>query len=174
MYDIILGNLDRQARALKLLSSLLEEEFSLLVSRDTNAIMAQEFSIHELLRQLAVEKENTVRRLGGGKVRDYADLLEQSDAGESGEGPRKAAALRGLWEVIDELEQSCARQATRNTQLSLGLMDQSKELMDYLHKRLLPPQRQTYDRGVHTLRYGRTRPCSMPVCRASCSGAFRA
>ena len=52
MYDIILGNLDRQARALKLLSSLLEEEFSLLVSRDTNAIMAQEFSIHELLRQL--------------------------------------------------------------------------------------------------------------------------
>ena len=68
-------------------------------------------------------------------------------AGESGEGPRKAAALRGLWEVIDELEQSCARQATRNTQLSLGLMDQSKELMDYLHKRLLPPQRQTYDRG---------------------------
>ena len=114
MYDIILGNLDRQARALKLLSSLLEEEFSLLVSRDTNAIMAQEFSIHELLRQLAVEKENTVR---------------------------------GLWEVIDELEQSCARQATRNTQLSLGLMDQSKELMDYLHKRLLPPQRQTYDRG---------------------------
>lgn len=26
-------------------------------------------------------------------------------------------------------------------------MDQSKELMDYLHKRLLPPQRQTYDRG---------------------------
>lgn len=92
MYDIILGNLDRQARALKLLSSLLEEEFSLLVSRDTNAIMAQEFSIHELLRQLAVEKENTVRRLGGGKVRDYADLLEQSDAGESEEGPRKAAA----------------------------------------------------------------------------------
>ena len=147
MYDIILGNLDRQARALKLLSSLLEEEFSLLVSRDTNAIMAQEFSIHELLRQLAVEKENTVRRLGGGKVRDYADLLEQSDAGESGEGPRKAAALRGLWEVIDELEQSCARQATRNTQLSLGLMDQSKELMDYLHKRLLPPPRQTSDRG---------------------------
>ena len=62
MYDIILGNLDRQARALKLLSSLLEEEFSLLVSRDTNAIMAQEFSIHELLRQLAVEKENTDRK----------------------------------------------------------------------------------------------------------------
>lgn len=147
MYDVILGNLDRQARALKLLSSLLEEEFSLLVKRDTDAIMAQEFSIHELLRQLAVEKESTLRRLGGGKVRDYADLLEQSDAGEGGDGPHKAAALRELWEIIDDLEQLCARQATRNTQLSLGLMDQSKELMDYLHKRLLPPQRQTYDRG---------------------------
>ena len=65
MYDVILGNLDRQARALKLLSSLLEEEFSLLVKRDTDAIMAQEFSIHELLRQLAGEKESTLRRLGG-------------------------------------------------------------------------------------------------------------
>lgn len=147
MYNIILGNLDRQAKALELLSSLQEEEFSLLVKRDTDAIMAQEFSIHELLRQIAVEKESTMRRLGGGKVRDYAELLEQSDAGENGEGARKAAALRQLWDTIDELEQLCARQATRNTQLSLGLMDQSKELMDYLHKRLLPPQRQTYDRG---------------------------
>lgn len=151
MYDVILGNLDRQAKALLLLSSLLEEEFSLLVKRDTNAIMAQEFSIHELLRQLAVEKESTVRRLGGGRIRDYADLLEQSDAGEGGEGPAKAAALRELWNAIDELEQSCARQATRNTQLSLGLMDQSKELMDYLHKRLLPPSRQTYGpKGAYT------------------------
>ena len=147
MYNVILGNLDRQAKALNLLSSLQEEEFSLLVRRDTDAIMAQEFSIHELLRQIAMEKERTMRRLGGGKVSDYADLLEQSDAEEGGEGARKAAALRQLWDTIDDLEQTCARQATRNTQLSLGLMDQSKELMDYLHKRLLPPQQQTYDRG---------------------------
>ena len=63
MYDIILGNLDRQARALKLLSSLLEEEFSLLVSRDTNAIMAQEFSIHELLRQLRHRRKRQTGRL---------------------------------------------------------------------------------------------------------------
>lgn len=68
MYNVILGNLDRQAKALNLLSSLQEEEFSLLVRRDTDAIMAQEFSIHELLRQIAVEKESTMRRLGGGKV----------------------------------------------------------------------------------------------------------
>lgn len=79
--------LTAQAKALNLLSSLQEEEFSLLVRRDTDAIMAQEFSIHELLRQIAVEKESTMRRLGGGKVRDYADLLEQSDAEEGEKAP---------------------------------------------------------------------------------------
>jgi hypothetical protein len=38
----------------------------------------------------------------------------------------------------------CARQATHNTELSLGLLDQSKELLDFLHSRILPPQQETY------------------------------
>ena len=145
MYSLIHGNLDRQAKALTLLGELLDEEFSLLVKHDIEAVMGLEFSIHELLRQLAEEKESVIRRLGGGKVLDYAQMLPQ----EQGE------ALTGLWHAIDDGEQRCARQASRNTELSLGLMDQSKEMLNYLHTRLLPPQTNTYGRQG---RYTQARP----------------
>ena len=56
MYDTIRGNLDRQAKGLNLLGQLLDEEFSLLMDRRTDEIMSLEFSIHELVRQLADEK----------------------------------------------------------------------------------------------------------------------
>ena len=142
---LILGNLDRQAKALTLLGTLLDEEFSLLLQHDTEAVMALEFSIHELLRQLAVEKESVIHRLGGGKVLDYAAMLPD----EQGE------ILRSLWSNIDRDEQSCAKQAARNTELSLALMDQSKKMLDYLHKRVLPPQHDTYGRKG---RYTQSRP----------------
>jgi flagellar biosynthesis/type III secretory pathway chaperone len=142
MYALILGNLDRQARALDLLAELLEEEFSLLIARETGAVMDLEFSIHELLRQLAVEKEEVIRRLGGGKVLDYAQMLPEEEGG----------VLRALWARIDEREQACARQATHNTELSLGLMDQSTRLLDFLHKRILPPQEETYGRKGRFIR----------------------
>lgn len=145
MDTLILGNLDRQAKALTLLSELLDEEFSLLLQHDTEAVMGLEFSIHELLRQLAVEKESVISRLGGGRVLDYAAMLPE-DQGE---------ALRSLWERIDNGEQSCARQAARNTELSLALMDQSKKMLDYLHKRVLPPKLDTYGRRG---RYTQPRP----------------
>lgn len=136
MYNLILGNLDRQAKALDLLLFLQEEEFSLLVEHNTDNIMSLEFSIQELLRQLAHEKEAVIRRLGGGKVLDYAQMLD----------PEQGQMLTTLWQTIDRTEQKCARQATRNTELSLALMDQSKEMLDYLHSRLIPPQQDTYGR----------------------------
>lgn len=145
MYTLIHGNLDRQAKALDLLGALLDEEFSLLLAHDTQAVMGLEFSIHELLRQLAVEKESVIRRLGGGRVLDYAEMLPE-DQGE---------ALRVLWRHIDGGEQGCAKRATRNTELSLGLMDQSRQMLDYLHSRILPPRQETYGRRG---RYTQPRP----------------
>lgn len=136
MYTQILGNLDRQAKALDLLLFLQGEEFSLLVEHNTDNVMSLEFSIQELLRQIAVEKEGVIRRLGGGKVMDYAQMLD----------PEQGEALMALWQHIDSMEQKCARQATNNTKLSLALMDQSKEMLDYLHSRLLPPKQETYGR----------------------------
>ena len=53
MFANIQDTLNRQDKALDLMKELLQEEFSLLMKRDTDAVMTIEFSIHELLRQLA-------------------------------------------------------------------------------------------------------------------------
>ncbi len=134
MFRIVYETLYRLDKAMELLHQLLEEEFSLLKKRNAEAIMSLEFSIHELLRQLAVEKECLKRFLGNGKVKDYALMLPNEE---------KKYVLEILQD-IDDKEQICAKQASRNTQLSLGLLDQSKELLDFLHKRIVPPQKNTY------------------------------
>lgn len=138
MYEIIRGNLDRQAKGLTLLGQLLDEEFSLLMDRRTDDIMSLEFSIHELVRQLANEKLDIRKALGGGKVLDYAAM--QTD--ES-----RRVELRDLWERIDASEQRCSRQASLNAELSLALLDQSKNVLTYLHKRIQPQTASTYGRS---------------------------
>lgn len=162
MYSLIYGNLDRQAKALTLLGELLDEEFSLLLKHETEAVMGLEFSIHELLRQLAVEKETVIRRLGGGKVLDYAQMLPE----EQGE------ALTELWRRIDAGEQACARRASRNTELSLGLMDQSKRMLDYLHARILPPSRIPTAAGAVTINPTPPHPCFPGDCKFSSDAVF--
>lgn len=141
MFATIQDTLSRQDKALDLMKELLKEEFSLLTKRDTDAIMTIEFSIHELLRQLATEKESIIKALGGGRLKDYAQMLPTD----------KKEIIISLWLSIDKKEQSCARQASLNTRLSLGLLDQSKDLLNYLHERIIPPQRTSYSRrGTYT------------------------
>ena len=145
MFDIIYGNLDRQTRGLALLHSLLREEYELLCERKAEDVMALELSIHELLRQLAVEKQEVRALLGGGKLLDYAAMLDEQEGG----------VLRELWKLTDDYEQICARQATLNSQISLALLDASQEMFDYLYSLALPPQQSVYDRaGV----YAKSRP----------------
>lgn len=136
MFANIQNTLNRQDKALDLMKDLLQEEFSLLMKRDTDAIMTIEFSIHELLRQLATEKESIIKALGGGRLKDYAQMLPED----------KKEIIISLWLSIDKKEQACARQASLNTRLSLGLLDQSKDLLNYLHERIVPPQRTAYSR----------------------------
>ena len=141
MFSILESTFIRQNKAMDLMYELLTEEFTLLMARDTDAIMTLEFSIHELLRQLASEKESIIRFLGGGKLHDYAQMLPND----------KKMTILQLWHEIDKKEQTCSKQASKNTQLSLGLLDQSKELLNYLHERIVPPQRTAYSRkGVYT------------------------
>ena len=99
--------------------------------------MALEFSIHELLRQLAVEKQEVRTLLGGGKLLDYAAMLDE----EQGD------ALREMYHVADSYEQACARQASLNSELSLALLDVSKETVDFLYSRLVPENTTVYGRG---------------------------
>jgi len=122
---------------MELLHGLLLEEFDLLVARDTDAIAHLEFSIHELLRQIASEKMQVIRLLGGQKANDYAQTLAE-DARD---------AVSALLRTLDGLEQHCARQASQNADLSLSLLDQSRTLLTTLHAQIAPKTGDTY--GKH-------------------------
>jgi hypothetical protein len=134
MFAQIRGNLNRQAKGLELLQQLQAEEFEFLVKRDSGAISALEFSIHELLRQLAVERDELKGVMQGTKVSEYAQMLPE----EEGE------QIRVLLQVIDQAEQKSARQAEKNTTLSLRLLDQSQELMVYLYDTIQPKSQVVY------------------------------
>jgi hypothetical protein len=134
MYEQILSSLQRQHKAMELLRDLLLEEFDLLVARDTDAVVHLEFSIHELLRQIASEKARVIHLLDGQTARAYAQTLAE-DARE---------AIPALLQTLDELEQHCARQASQNAELSLSLLDQSRSLLNTLHTRIAPKTGSTY------------------------------
>lgn len=144
MYDQIHGNLVRQAKGLEVLDLLLEEEFAHLCERDADAVSAVEFSIHELMRQLACERVDLKAAMQRTRLSEYADMLPDEQAGE----------VRALMARIDAQEQHCARQASLNAELALALLDQSQGLLDFLHRRLVPPRQEIYDRkgGMTTAR----------------------
>ena len=135
MFSNINGNLTRQFKALEYLDTLLEEEFELLQQRDTDAVTNQEFSIHELLRQIAVERIDLRQTLQNTPVLDYASILSEDEQKES---------IRRLYYLIDSLEQRCARQASRNAELSLALLDQGQKLLTFLHDQLTPRSTDVY------------------------------
>jgi hypothetical protein len=137
MFDLIHGNLTRQFKGLELLSLLLEEEFDLLRNRDTDAVTSLEFSIHELLRQIAVERMDLKNTMQGTTLSEYADIVPEEEGRN----------VRRLCHLIDALEQRCSRQATYNTGLSLALLDQSQSLLVFLHNQITPKQSQCYGAG---------------------------
>ena len=137
MYDLIQGNLTRQFKGLELLFSLLEAEFELLCNRDTDAVATLEFSVHELLRQIAHERTCLKKSIEGSTLKEYAGMLPEEQAAE----------ILRLYHLIDALEQRCSRQASLNTELSLALMDQSHSLLVHLHKQIAPKQADRYGAG---------------------------
>ncbi len=134
MYQDIHSNLHRQFKALELLESLLEEEYLLLEARDTEAVAALEFSIHELLRQIAYERVAVKTVMQGTRLVEYAGMLPEEDGKE----------ITKLCKLIDSLEQRCSRTASRNAELSLALMDQSHRLLAYLHEQIAPKHNNVY------------------------------
>lgn len=140
-YEQIHGNLVRQKKALELLLSLLEEEFTLLRENGTEGVVALEFSVHELLRQIAGERAEIKSVMKKTKVAEYAQMLE----------PEQGAEIMALLQAIDDAEQASARQASHNTRLSLALLDQSQELLDYLQEQVKPKKEMVYDsKGVYS------------------------
>jgi flagellar biosynthesis/type III secretory pathway chaperone len=137
MFARIFENLTRQFKALELLQSLLEEEYGLLQRRDTDAIVSLEFSIHQLLRQITLERLDLKKTMQATTLPEYAALLPEEDG----------AAVTRLSALIDSLEQRSARQASRNAELSLALLDQSQSLLSCLYEQIAPKAQNTYGAG---------------------------
>lgn len=136
MYQIIHESLSRQDKALALLRDLLEEEYRILIGRDTDGVAALEFSIQELIRQIAVEKTLVIRTLEGVRVNAYAAGLPEE----------RGVALLTLFASVDAGEQEVSRQASRNAQLSLALLDQSTRTLQALTSQAAPPRAGVYGR----------------------------
>ena len=136
MHTTVHTSLIRQSKALALLCELMEEEYQTLLGHNTDAVVALEFSIQELIRQLAAEKATIMKALAGVRAKEYAASLPQAEG----------AALLDLLTVIDRAEQEAARQATRNSQLSLALLDQSSRTLVALTSQVMPPKAETYGR----------------------------
>ncbi len=137
MNQTIYESLIRQDRALALLRELLEEEYGILLSRDTNGVVSMEFSIQELIRQLAVEKSLVIRLLEGRRVLAYASSLPSEEKEK----------IEKLFRSVDDGEQAVSRQASRNAQLSLALLDQSTRNLQALTSQVTPPLTGVYGRG---------------------------
>lgn len=129
----ILDSLKRQARALELLAALLAEEFSLLAARDATGVTSLEFSIQELLRQLAVER-GALQPLYG-VLRPGAKRLAEVVDGFDPEARAQAGALLA---AVDRAEKRCATLSSRNYQMALGLYDTTKSCLGHLQSQLVP------------------------------------
>ncbi len=134
MFDKISGSLSRQVKALELLKVLLEEEFSLLRENKMQDVADLELSIHKLLSQLADEKESVIASLGGGKVKDFAQMRPDNEK----------EILLNLYNEVDKNEQLCVRHSKMNADLSLSLLEQNEQLLKGLTEAITPKQEKTY------------------------------
>jgi hypothetical protein len=145
MFEYTHGNLVRQFKGMQVLELLIEEEFAQLRNNKPQEITATEFAIHELMRQLAVERLELRKILGGKRLSEVMPILSEE----------QQAILNNQLAELDALEQRCARQASVNAKLALALHDQSQSLLDYIQEQIKPKNQNTYGKKG---RYAQTRP----------------
>jgi flagellar biosynthesis/type III secretory pathway chaperone len=142
MLERLHANLLRQEKALGYLNTLLEEEFSQLAGRDPEGVVSSEFCIHELLRQIADERME-LKRLSAEAVPGVKNINQLLAALE----PETAKPLAETFKKADALEQRAAVIAERNAYLARGLMEQSRSMLEFLHKQVQPKNANTYGLG---------------------------
>jgi predicted ATPase len=133
MTSRIIASLERQEKALALLSTLQEAEFTHLRVLDPSKVAGLEFSIHELLRQIAAERTDlrAIYATISPEATRLPDVLHTFP-----EDQRKKA--QALYEAMDRREQACARQAEQNFKMALGFYDQSRSCIEFIQKQLVP------------------------------------
>ena len=139
MIKLIKANLDRQSKAVLLLSMLLQEEFSLLMKKATQGVTSVELVIQELMRLISAERMSL--RLFVQKFDPSAQRLGQVLPAIE-DGQRKE--IEKLLARIDEHEQKCGVQASKNHQMAQALLEQSSSMLDFLHKEITPKEQNVY------------------------------
>lgn len=118
---------------------LLVEEFSHLLDGKPEKVSALEMSLQELMRQIAAERLELKDALGakpGVDVR-LSNCLEDFS-------PEEGKAIMNIAQKVDDVEQTCARQAEKNRTLALALYDQSSAMISYLHEQVKPKNTVAY------------------------------
>ncbi|GAU09623.1 flagellar protein FlgN [Desulfoplanes formicivorans] len=139
MQKVIIQSLARQAKGLVLLGSLLDQELRLLKTNAPQAVAGLEFSIQELLRQIASEKAwvaSCMRAMGVEAVHltDVMDLFAHDER----------VRLEELLAAIDKYQQECARKAAMNADIAKALQDQSNSLLSFFRDQVMPTSQHTY------------------------------
>ncbi|WP_419787605.1 flagellar export chaperone FlgN [Pseudodesulfovibrio sp.] len=137
--QLVEENLVRQNKALLLLLTLLEEEFSRLQKGEPQRVAQIELSIQELMRQIASERLSLRRHVD--KVVPGAQMVAHTFAAISGE---ERTTLEKLLAMMDESEQRCARQASKNGTMAKALFDQSNKLLTFMHNQIKPKNTNAY------------------------------
>lgn len=150
MLERIKANLHRQEKGLLLLSTLLEEEFTHLTGRDPKAVTGCEFSIQELIKQLAVERLD----LKGMVATMVPDATSLKDLIRS-MNPEETQGFEAFLLFVDTLEQKCAVLAEKNSRMAFALAEQSRNMLEFIHKQIQPKNKDTYAKNG---RYQNHRP----------------
>ncbi len=139
MRTLIIQSLTRQARGLLLLGTLLDQELRLLKKDSPQSVAGLEFSIQELVRQIATEKtwvKNCIREMSPEASR-LGDVRKRFSEDE-------CSLIDGLIADIDTHQQRCARKAAMNAEIAQALHDQSSSLLAFFRKQVMPQTRHTY------------------------------
>lgn len=142
MLETIASNLNRQSKALALLLQLMQEEFSLLTSREPKDVTRVEFSIQELMGQILVERKAVKGMLHNMRLVEFLETAAVKHPANAA----KSTTIKALLQEIQELEQECARQAKKNSKLVLALMDQGEKLLHHLHEQIRPNKKDSYSK----------------------------
>ncbi|XPV75216.1 MAG: flagellar export chaperone FlgN [Desulfovibrio sp.] len=139
MINIIKANITRQEKGLLLMKMLLMEEFSRLEDRNPEGVTRIEFSLQELIRQLAAERAS-LRRLvpridpAAERLRDLYPILDEETV----------AYFKASLKSLDKMEQQCAVQAAKNQTMVRGLYETTTSMLDFLHNEIKPKPQNAY------------------------------
>ncbi len=137
--NVVFESLTRQREGLKALAILLVEEFAILTARDKSGLADMELSVQELIRQLLKERDDLGTRLG--QTRFENEGLRQCLARHA-----QRPQLEALLQEIEELEKQCSRQATVNADLVMALVNQSQDMLSFMHDQIKPRNEEVYSR----------------------------